>query len=63
MFKVDDVIQMFLLITWNMFYTLSSVSFVEFEQVNVNWVSVKEIGTQYNWNSLTAIFQEFRLKY
>ena len=34
----NDVVLLFLLLTLNMFYNLSSVSIVEFEQVNVCWV-------------------------
>ena len=35
--NVIDVILMFLLLTMNIFHTFSSVSIVDFEQVNVSW--------------------------
>ena len=38
LFKVNDVVLVFLLLTLNIFRTLSSVSIVDFEQVNVSWV-------------------------
>ena len=47
MFKVNDkntrndviaVVLMFLMLTLNIFHTFSSVSVVDFEQVNVIWV-------------------------
>ena len=33
----NDVVLMFLLLTFNIFHTFSSVSIVDFEQVNVTW--------------------------
>ena len=40
MFKnnVIDVVLIILLLTLNIFHTFSSVSIVNFEQVNVNWI-------------------------
>ena len=47
MFKVNnkntrttfiDVFLVFLLVTLNIFHTFSSISIVDFEQVNVSWV-------------------------
>ena len=36
-FCVNDVVLVFLQLTLNMFRTFSSVSIVDFEQVNVSW--------------------------
>ena len=36
---VDDVV-LFLLLTLNIFYTFSSFFMADFEQLNVNWVSI-----------------------
>ena len=35
---VNDVVQVFLLLPFNKFYTFSSVSIADFEWVNVSWV-------------------------
>ena len=41
---INDVVLVFLLLTLNLFHHIShpfsSVSFVDFEQVNVNWVTI-----------------------
>ena len=36
-FEVTDVVVVFLMLTLNIFHTFSSVSIVDFEQVNISW--------------------------
>ena len=40
LFKVSDVVLVFLLLTLNIFHTFSSASMVDFEKVKVNWEGI-----------------------
>ena len=56
LFKVSDVVLVFLLLTLNIFHTFLSVSIVDFEQVNVSRVALYNNS---NWVWCVVTFNEF----